>query len=160
MANSNLDFYLNDHLAGSVVALEMMEHLENAHAGSKVASFLADLRAEILADRADLERLMQRLSIAPSPVRKTMAWLSEKSAEFKLSLDDRSTGPLHLLEAVEAIAIGIHGKAGLWSALAAARVQGLPASDLERLERRATDQRNRIEQLRLDAAKLAFHEQT
>ena len=158
MSKSNLATYLNDHLAGSVVALEMMEHLEKAFAGSNVERLIAGLRAEVLADRDELEQLMKRLSIAESFTRKAMAWLSEKSAEIKLSLDDRAAGSFHLLEAVEAIAIGIHGKAGLWSALAAAHIRGIPAADLDRLVRRAGEQRNRIEELRLDAAKTAFQE--
>src|SRR4051812_29099952 len=105
MSKSNLATYLNDHLAGSVVALEMMEHLEKAHAGSDVERLIASLGGEVQADRAELEQLMKRLSIAQSYTRKAMAWLSEKSAEVKLRLDDRAGGSLHLLEAVEAIAI-------------------------------------------------------
>ena len=51
MARTHLATYLNDHLAGSVVALEMLEHLERAHAETPVASFALWLRAEIAEDR-------------------------------------------------------------------------------------------------------------
>jgi hypothetical protein len=156
MSKSYLANYLNDHLAGSVVALEMMEHLEKPHAGSNVAHQIADLRADVLADRAELERLMSTLSIPTSPTRKAMAWLSDKTGEIKLRMDDRTDGPLCLLEAVEAIAIGIHGKEGLWRALCAARVEGITAVDLASLQRRASEQRERIETLRLDAARFAL----
>ncbi len=34
MANESLATYLNDHLAGSVVALELLDHLEEDGAGT------------------------------------------------------------------------------------------------------------------------------
>src|SRR4051812_5158583 len=105
--NGNLATYLNDHLAGSVVAIELIEHLEKVHAGSELAGKLSEIRAEILHDGAELQSLMERQRIEQSSARKAMAWLSEKFAEIKLGLDDASDGPLHLLEALEAIAVGI-----------------------------------------------------
>jgi hypothetical protein len=38
MNTNNLATYLNDHLAGAVVAVELMEHLERIHAGSALAA--------------------------------------------------------------------------------------------------------------------------
>src|SRR5205085_7785795 len=66
MSDQHLATYLNDHLAGSVVALELLEHLEKAHAGTDVARFVAALRADIEADRGELEALMQRLHVSAS----------------------------------------------------------------------------------------------
>jgi hypothetical protein len=159
MPIAHIGVYLNDHLAGSVVALELMDHLEKSHAGTGIKDFLVNLRAEILADREELEALMGRLEISPNPRRKAMAWFTEKIAEIKLSLDDPAGGPLHLLEALEAIAIGIDGKRALWRALAAARTSGLTEPDYRRLERRAEDQRDRIETARLEAAKVALRDE-
>lgn len=51
MPTKNLETYLNDHIAGSVVALEMMEHLEKVHANTAVAHELGEIRAEIVSDR-------------------------------------------------------------------------------------------------------------
>ena len=158
MPNANIDVYLNNHLAGSVVALELMDHLEKSHAGTAIKDFLVNLRADILADREELELLMGRLKISPNPRRKAMAWVTEKLAEIKLSLDDPAGGPLHLLEALEAIAIGIDGKRALWRALAGARASGLTEPDYRRLGKRAEDQRNRIETARLEAAKIALRD--
>jgi hypothetical protein len=156
MSRGNLATYLNDHLAGSVVALELLEHLEKFRAGSSMARFFAELRLDILNDRQELETLMGSLRIPTSPPRKAMAWLTEKFTELRLRLDDSRDGTLHLLEAVEAIAIGIEGKRALWSALAAARIPELHGTDCERLERRAREQRDRVEKVRLDAAKNAL----
>jgi hypothetical protein len=68
MANQHLAAYLNDHLAGSVTAIELREHLEKTQAGTATGRFAAELRAEIVADRQELESLMARLHIeARSP---------------------------------------------------------------------------------------------
>jgi hypothetical protein len=158
MADEHLATYLNDHLAGSVAAIELLEYLEKAHADTAMARFFAELRADVEADRRELEALMDRLHIAKSLPRKVTAWLTEKVTQLKLRLDDPKGGPLRLLEALEALALGIEGKRALWRALAAAtetdpRLQGV---DYERLAQRAEKQRRRVEVARLEAARSAF----
>lgn len=67
MADGHLAIYSNDHLAGAVAALELLEHLEAAYAGSgtaAVAPLAAGLRADVAADRHELEALMGRLHAA------------------------------------------------------------------------------------------------
>ena len=158
MANEHIATYLNDHLAGSVVAIELLEHLEAAHAETDLGRFAAELRADVSADRRELEALMESLQVAESRTRKASAWLSEKMTELKLRLDDPGDGALRLLEALEAVSLGIEGKLGLWRALAAAS-EGAPllqGFDYERLAQRAIDQRNRVEAERLKAAKRAL----
>src|SRR5436190_2458592 len=118
MAEQHLATYLNDHLAGAVGALELLTHLEESHPGPGLKRFLTDLRADIVADRQELESLMARLHVATSPSRKAVAWLAEKITQTKLRLDDPDDGALRLLEANEALAIGIEGKRALWRALA------------------------------------------
>ena len=66
MAEHYLATYLNDHLAGSEVALELLEHLERVHSGSSVARFAVELRSDIAADRRELEALMGRWGVAVS----------------------------------------------------------------------------------------------
>jgi hypothetical protein len=154
MANSNLAIYLNDHLAGATGALELLAHLEEAHAGTPVGDTLTQLHAEIEVDRQELEQLMDRLQIAVSVPRKVSGWLGEKLAYIKLQLDDKSNGPMRLLEGLEALALGIQGKRGLWRALAA--VSELHGVDYDQLTQRAEDQHRRVEVLRLDAAKEAL----
>ena len=53
MAATHLATYLNDHLAGSVIALEMLESLEKMRTGTPVAAFAAWLRAEVAEDRQE-----------------------------------------------------------------------------------------------------------
>lgn len=153
MAEQHLATYLNDHLAGSETALELLEHLEQSHAGTPEAALAAELRADILEDRRELEALIARRGAAVSRTRKMAGWLAEKAAQLKLKVDDPAGGPLRRLEVFEAVSLGVEGKRLLWRSLAAA----LPgAADYGRLEQRAEEQRRRLEAARLAAAQAAL----
>ena len=157
MPNESLTTYLNDHLAGSVVALELLDHLAEDGARTAEAATLADVQADIAADRQELEAFMARLGIAVSGPRKASGWLVEKLSQIKLHLDDAGDGALRRLEALETLSLGIAGKQGLWHALAAAaEAPELNGLDYARLGRRAETQRGVVERLRLHAAKDAL----
>ena len=147
-----LETYLNDHLSGATAALELLEHLEQAH--EELAPFLQKLRHDIELDRKELEALMSRVGATRGPVRQAAAWVAEKFARLKMKVDDPSGSKLKLLESLEAVAIGIHGKGSLWRALRVAPSASGP--DYDRLIARADEQRERIEAPRLDAARAAF----
>jgi hypothetical protein len=158
MADEHLATYLNDHLAGSVVALELLDHLEATHSDSALRNFFRQLRADVAADRDDLQRLMERLHISESRTRKASAWLAEKITELKLRLDDPQKGSLRLFESLEALSLGIEGKRSLWLALRAVaeKSPSLQIIDYERLIHRAKEQRDRVETLRIDTARRAL----
>lgn len=158
MSRDHVAAYLNDHLAGSVAALELLEHLETAHAGTDLGRFVTSLRTEIVADQQKLAALLTRLDISASVPRKMAAWLAEKVTELKLKWDDEEKGPLRLLEALEAVSIGIEGKQALWRSLAAASRSNphLRGPDYDQLERRAEEQRRQVEPLRVEAAEKAL----
>src|SRR5215207_2466754 len=120
MSHKHLATYLNDHLAGAITAIDLLSHLESAYAGAEPAGWAAALRADVEADRRELEGLMARWGVSQSPPRKASAWVGEKLAELKLRLDDPSAGPFRLMETTEALSLGIEGKRSLWRALAAA----------------------------------------
>jgi hypothetical protein len=156
MATEYFAVYLNDHLAGATVAIE---HIEDLQAEAKdIAPALADLRADIEADRSELQGIMREFNIAESRTRRAGAWVAEKGARLKMRADDKATGPLRRLESLEAVALGIDGKHALWRALnaAAETAPALRARDYDQLAARAIEQRNRVEALRLEAARQAL----
>jgi len=155
MADEYLAIYLNDHLAGSVVAVELLQHLERAHSGLAVQRFAAELRADIEADRLELQKLMRSLSVAESRARQATAWVAEKMTMIKLRLDDWAGGDFRLFEALEALSLGIEGKRALWIALgdAARSAPALRQLDYAALADRAAQQRSRVEALRLETAR-------
>lgn len=158
MSTENLTAYLNNHLAGSVAALELINHLSASHAEPMIKSFFVDLRREVEEDQTVLQELLHRLAGGESGVRKAAAWATEKFAWLRLQLAGSGSGGLGRLEGLEALALGIEGKRSLWLALAAARetVPELGTLDLAGLERRADEQHQRVETLRREAARNAF----
>ena len=153
MSKEYLTTYLNDHLMGASTAIEIVEQFTSE--ATDLKSFLEQLKADIEADRQAVIDLMARLEIPQSRVRRASGWLAEQVAEMKFAMEDDS---LRRLERLEAVSLGIQGKLSLWRALYAAskiddRLQGL---DYERLTERARDQRDRVEALRIDAAKTAL----
>jgi hypothetical protein len=159
MASEHLSTYLNDHLAGATMALELLAHLERVHAGEPSQRFAAELRAEIEEDKAELERLARSLGAEQSATRQVTAWFGEKIARVKLRFDDVSgDGSFRLFEALEALSLGIEGKRSLWSALrqVAGTSPALQGVDYDRLEARAIDQRARVDARRLAEAAAAL----
>jgi len=158
MENEHLATYLNDHLAGSVMAIEVLDHLATTYSDRGLSDFFIRLRDDISSDRDELQGLMERLNIGESRTRKASAWLAEKMTELKLRFDDPQAGALRLFESLEGLALGIEGKRSLWLALTAAAEQSpsLRTVDYERLIERAEEQRQRVERLRIETAVVAL----
>ncbi len=58
-----LDSYLNDHLAGSVGALELIAHWKHLYEDKPLGAFFTGIEAEIRADQDTLRDLMRSLGI-------------------------------------------------------------------------------------------------
>jgi hypothetical protein len=157
VSNEALPTYLNDHLAASVAAIELIERMLEAGQGTALGSFLTGLHKEIEADQESLRDLLHRRGAGESRLKQAGAWLSEKASRVKLGGSDKAT-PLGRLENLETLALGVQGKSGLWRALRAvsSRHPELAGFDLNTLEQRAADQYTRIEAQRLEAARDAL----
>lgn len=153
---TELDSYLNDHLAGSVGALELLAHWAKLYRGKPLGSFFTDLEAEISADQDTLRDLMRRLGVKESKARQAGAWAAEKLglARFVIAGDER--GGLGLVLVLEGLIMGITGKQLLWRALAAANLPKAQGFDFKELQRRAEEQIKRTEAERIRAAQRAF----
>jgi hypothetical protein len=149
--------YLNDHLAGATAAVALIEHLAEKHKGAPLEKFFRDLHGDVAEDREQLQRLTQRLG-KQSALRKTVGWIAEKIGRTKVAIDGRKPGELGLVEALEALVLGITGKQLLWRALSASLGNSplLRGADLGKLEERAIEQLERVEAHRLEAAREAF----
>jgi hypothetical protein len=154
--NDNITAYLNDHLAGSVAAIELIDDLVNAVDDRLLKEFLAELKIDIESDQKVLEGLIDRIGENESVVRKTAAWLSEKVTRIKFKIGGEDLGGLGLLQALEMLVLGIRGKELLWRALEHSERPFPGKIDLAGLIRRAVEQQERVEQRRLKAARAAF----
>jgi hypothetical protein len=150
--------YANDHLAGSVGALELLDRLIDSNKGKPLERFFRDLRNEIERDQETLKELIAKLGEKESAVRKAGAWIVEKLSRAKIQLSETEEGEMGLFLALEALALGITGKRMLWGALAAAAetVTQLRGPDYAALQERAVEQHHRVETERLQVARKIF----
>jgi hypothetical protein len=154
--SDSLSTYLQDHLAGAVHAIELLEAMRDRHKDQPLGQFAAALLVEIAADRDTLRMIADRAGSGSSGAKEATAWLAEKVSRLKLR--HGSENPLSTLEALEFLELGIHGKWALWRALGAVapndpRLQG---NDFEHLAERARTQRGQVEERRLEAARSAL----
>ena len=149
--------YLNDHLAGSVAAIELLDHLAEKFEGQWLGTFFRGVRDDVQADQDVLHGLIKKLGIEESSLRKAGAWIVEKFGQTKLDVSGNEPGGLGLLQALEGLALGITGKQLLWRSLATATTNSrLQGTDFVRLEQRAKEQFERVEAERLKAASEAL----
>ena len=152
-----LGVYLNDHLAGSVVGSNLARRLaarERRLAGVEV---LEPLATEIAVDREELVDMMRILGI---PIRHKMwaAWAAERAGRLKLNGRLITRSPLSRVLELEAMRLGVEGKAAGWRTLRSlAETDG--RFDIRRLDEliaRARMQADELERLRVQAAVEVF----
>ena len=151
-----LDSYLNDHLAGSVAALELIAHCAHLYKGKRLGAFFTEMEARIGADQNMLRDLMGRLSIEESKVRQAGAWAGEKLSRPLLAIAGNERDGLGLLLALEGLIMGIAGKQLLWRALSVMNLPKLEQFDFEKLERRAQKQIKQVQAEQIRSARRAL----
>jgi hypothetical protein len=157
MRNDHLAIYLNDHLAGSVGALEMLDRLIKDHEEQTILSFFRKMKEEIEADQRELREIMGAIDISESSVRKAGAWVGEKLSRAKLTLGDKGVG---FVQALESLVLGIKGKELLWRVLLPVQ-EGWPELkrfDLNRLLERAITQGVWMDEKRIEVGGSVFRE--
>ncbi|MFI9172544.1 hypothetical protein [Streptomyces lincolnensis] len=144
-----LGIYLNDHLAGATTGTELARRMEREHRGSPYADALEGLAAEIAQDRRALLRLLGDLDIPVRRYKVYGAWLGEKAGRVKPNGRLLRRSGLTLLIELEALRLGVQGKASLWHALLSASAQDsrLDADRLEQLLQRADRQIKTLDSL-------------
>ena len=150
--------YLNDHLAGSVAALELLDALVGRVHGTPAEQMLRTVRVEVAADQDMLRAVLDKVGGDESRLKQAAAWLSEKLGQAKLAVAGHQHPDLDVLEGLETLALGIQGKAALWRALGtvAAENPRLSSFQFSSLEARARAQYDQVEQARLSAARAAL----
>jgi hypothetical protein len=153
-----LHIYLQDHLAGATFGLELVQRCRRNNEGSELAEPLAELTAEIAADRRTLQEVMRDVGAEASRTKVAAGWALEKVRRLKPHGRILEYTPLARVVELESLAIGIAGKKAMWRALGdiASRDGRLRSHDFAALAERADDQLAKVEALRLDAARTAF----
>jgi hypothetical protein len=161
LANTNLAAYLNDHLAASVGALDLLRFLRSQALDEAMAATLEEVLHTIESERDELIALMGRLGIAQWRPRQLATWIGVRATRLHLRFGGEAARKLHLLQAIELVAIGIEGKSALWRVLrdAGAELPVLREVDFSDLLARSASEREVMERLRLQAARSAFTHQ-
>ena len=151
-----LDSYLNNHLAGSISALELIAHWVEVHKGEPLGSFFVETQREIKADQDTLREVMRNLGVEESKMRQAGAWAAEKVGRARLIIAGDERGSLGLVLTLEGLIMGVTGKKLMWRALVASKLPQLNGYNFEELQRRAEQQVERIEAERMTAVRQAF----
>ncbi len=158
MADKALEIYLNDHLAGAMLGTDLAEQIRERSEGDPFGDVMTGLAAQIEEDRETLVALMEQLDVARNPVKQATTWLAEKASRPKFSGLTSGEPEVGYFMALESMMLGVTGKLSLWRALerVADRYPAIAATDLDELIRRATLQRDTLEEERLRTAERAL----
>jgi hypothetical protein len=155
-ADKLLSIYLNDHLAGATVGIQLARRLRESNRDEpSFGEPLAEVCAEIETDRATLTETMQRLGIRRGSVKPAAAWLGEKLGRLKPNGQLTGYSPLSRVVELELLLIGITGKLRMWQTVDQSRGEDV-AIDFARLAERAERQRSRVAELHGAAVAAAF----
>ncbi|WP_405526036.1 hypothetical protein OG592_01240 [Streptomyces avidinii] len=150
-----LAIYLNDHLAGAGSGVSLIRRMARAHCGTSAGPPLAELAEQIAEDRESLREIMTAFDVPAQWHRVVLGRLAEKAGRVKLNGHLVSRSPLSDVLELEAMRIGVEGKASLWQSLGilAETADHLDRAAVDRLLTRARHQAAVLEELHGDAAR-------
>jgi hypothetical protein len=149
--------YLNDHLMGATLGVELVRRAAGENEGSELGAFLSGLAGEIDEDRDTLLAIMSELGVKPDRLKVAAGWTGEKVGRLKPNAQLRGYSPLSPLVELEGLLVGIQGKLAMWSVMAdVAQELGLDRARLEALSARAERQQADVERHRREVGRRAL----
>jgi hypothetical protein len=153
-----LRIYLNDHLAGAGIGVEIARRSRDENAGTDLGRYLSDLHHDLVEDRDTLERLIRSLGHRPSRVKSTLGVASAKLGALKPSGRVTTYSPLSRVLELETLVTGALAKRRLWNTLRFVEPSDgqLDVGELDRLADRADRQLEELERQHRLAVIVAF----
>lgn len=147
-----LAIYLNDHIAGASVAIDLLKTMKERHDDESLRQFAVSILVEVEEDEETLRNFAKKIGSGSNVFKEAAAWLTEKASRLKLGAS--SSGDFGTFEALEFLSLGIQGKLSLWTALQLVSKSDarLTVLDFEKLIARAKTQYDRVEERRLSVA--------
>jgi hypothetical protein len=155
-----LAIYLQDHLAGATGGLELARRAAGSNEGTPVGDFLERLAAEIEEDRETLKDIMSSLDVDQDLVKNALGWGAEKLGRLKPNGQLTGYSPLSRLVELEGLHVGIEGKLSGFQSLRAIFGEEVAGRNLDGLISRAERQVEELAEYRLEAARVAFEDET
>ena len=155
--DERLRIYLNDHLAGAAAGIALAKRIRDRNTGP-VGSTFAELIPDLESDDRTLRDIVASMDFSGGGAKQLLADVVEKVGRLKLNGQIFGYSLLSKVEELEAMALGIEGKAKLWTALrtVADRRPQLQRFDFDKLEAQARLQHDRVEELRIESAREAL----
>jgi hypothetical protein len=149
-----LGIYLNDHLAGAAGGTELARRAARSQRGSSGDRDLDRLAREVAEDLGSLRDIMRGLGVPARRYMVVAGWLGEKAGRLKTNGRLVRRSPLSSLLELEAMRLGVEGKASGWRTLRelADSDERLDADRLDTLLERAREQATMLEDLRVRRA--------
>jgi hypothetical protein len=141
MDRDALRAYLNDHLAGSTSALDLVRRRASGAEGD-LGRLFEGFAAELELEQRFLRQAMSAAGVGPQPHKQALA----VAASWMDALRPRRHAP-NLVRDLELMAAGVRGKELLWATIGGLSVPGVPLlerSDLVRLQEMAAAQSHEL----------------
>ncbi|MFN2557536.1 MAG: hypothetical protein ABR592_11855 [Nitriliruptorales bacterium] len=152
-----LRIYLNDHLAALGAEVELARRCGANNRGTDLDYDLSRLVGELQEDQRHVRQLLERSGMRESRPKQVLAVLAERIGRLKLNGQLRGYSDLSRLVELEALCLAAEHRLHLWRSLETRaehpRLRELP---FDELVEKASRQRQRLEEHRLDAARRAF----
>jgi hypothetical protein len=147
-----LAIYLNDHMAGASLAIDLLKAMKKRHDDESLSQFATFILVEVEEDEETLRSFAKNIGSGSNVFKEAAAWLAEKASRLKLGAS--SSEDFGTFEALEFLSLGIQGKLSLWGALqvVAESDARLTVLDFHKLIDRAKAQYGRVEERRLSLA--------
>ena len=157
--DERLRVYLNDHLAGATAGIALAKRIRDRNRGP-VGQTFTELVPDLEDDERTLRDVIAAMEFSGSGAKQVLADFVEKVGRLKLNGQIFGYSLLSRMEELEAMALGIECKAKMWTALRAVadRRPQLQRFDFDKREAQARLQHDRVEQLRIEAARDALAE--
>ncbi|MEU6982550.1 hypothetical protein ABZ946_03890 [Streptomyces sp. NPDC046324] len=145
-----LTLYLNDHLAGSAAGVRLIRRIVDGQRHTGAGQALDAVARQIEEDQRSLRGIMRDLDVPVKPLREIVGRIGEKMGRLKLNGRLLSRSPLSDVVELEAMLLGVEGKAACWRALRALAEtrSGFDTTDLDRLLARAEEQSRTLDDIR------------
>jgi hypothetical protein len=158
MADKAIDVYLNDHLAGAMLGVDLAGQIQARSHGTALGEAMESIAPQIEQDRQTLIELMRQLDSSKNPVKQATAWIAEKASRAKFHGMTSGEPELGTFMALETLMLGVRGKACMWRALkqVADQYPPLASVNLDELIERADRQYDTLERERLAAGTRAL----
>jgi hypothetical protein len=142
-----LHIYLNDHRAAAAGGVRLAQRIARQHAGTPFGGPIARVATETEDDARVLDRVCERMGVTRNVVKLTLGAVGEHLSRLKFGgVRFGSSPPSHLLE-VELLKAGVDARRSLWRALDIIDDPALRDFDFELLQRKATEHRERLDEL-------------